>query len=137
MRNGAVTSGRKNMIKTTVTCLSCRTRWRQVSWVRYNPSCFSEKAGAWHTRTRPIWTHLTVVPVVSGIFIVSGASAASRWALDGSGCFGGPARGQQFAEAAVGPVIDELSQHIGQVSMRIDAMQLAGFDQRGEHRPVF
>src|SRR5438270_7168784 len=74
---------------------------------------------------------------VSVATVVSGASAPSRLALDGSGCFGGPAPGQQFAETTVGPVIDELGQQVGQVSMRIDAMQFAGLDQRGEHGPVF
>src|SRR3954469_1723156 len=68
---------------------------------------------------------------------VSGASVPSRSALDGSGRFGGPGPGQQFAEAAVGPVIDKLGQHVSQVGMRIDAMQFAGLDQRGEHGPVF
>src|SRR4051795_1997947 len=68
---------------------------------------------------------------------VSGASAASRLALDGSGCFGGPAPRQQFPEPTIGPVVDEFGQHVGQVSLRIDAMQFAGLDQRGEHRPVF
>src|SRR4051794_17380608 len=70
-------------------------------------------------------------------YTVNGASVPSRSALDGSGCFGGPGPGQQFAEPAVGPVVDELGQHVGQVSMRIDAMQFAGLDQRGEHGPVF
>src|SRR3954464_10568025 len=70
-------------------------------------------------------------------WIVSGASVPSRSGLDGSGCFGGPGPGQQFAETTVGPVVDELGQHVGQVSMRIDAMQFAGLDQRGEHGPVF
>src|SRR3954467_1582724 len=73
----------------------------------------------------------------SPLLKVSGASAPSRLALDGSGCLGGPAPGQQFAEASVGPVVDEPGQHIGQVSMRIDAVQFAGLDQRGEHGPVF
>src|SRR5215213_7740781 len=68
---------------------------------------------------------------------VSGASVPSRSALDGSGRFGGPGPGQQFAEAAVGPVIDKLGQHVSHVGMRIDAMQFAGLDQRGEHCPVF
>src|SRR3954469_8810402 len=70
-------------------------------------------------------------------FRVSGASAPSRLALDGSGCFGGPDPGQQFAEAAVGPVINELGQHVEQVGLRIDAVQFASLDQRGEHRPIF
>src|SRR5436190_23068247 len=39
---------------------------------------------------------------------VSGASAPSRSGLERSGCFGVPGPGQQFAEAAIGPVIDEL-----------------------------
>src|SRR3954452_9208386 len=68
---------------------------------------------------------------------VSGASAPSRSVLDGSRWFGGPGPGQQFAEAAVWPVIDELGEHVSQVGMRIDAMQFAGLDQRGEHGPVF
>src|SRR4051794_4956554 len=67
---------------------------------------------------------------------VSGASAPSRSVLDGSRWFGGPGPGQQFAEAAVWPVIDELGEHVSQVGMRIDAMQFAGLDQRGEHGPV-
>ena len=47
------------------------------------------------------------------------------------------AQGRQFCEAAIGPVIDELGQHVGQIGFGIDAVQLASFDQRGEHRPVF
>src|SRR3954447_21735385 len=74
---------------------------------------------------------------VSVATVVSGASVPSRSALDGSGCFGDPGPGQQFAEASVGPVVDELGQHVGQVSMRIDAVQFAGLNQRCEHRPVF
>src|SRR4051794_12255967 len=70
-------------------------------------------------------------------FIVSGTSAPFRSALDGSGCVGGSAPGQQFAETAVWPVIDKLGQHIEQVGMRIDALQFARLDQRGEHGPVF
>src|SRR3954454_8388139 len=69
--------------------------------------------------------------------IVSGAFAPSRSALEGSGCFGGPGPGQQLGEAAVGPVVDELGQHVGEVGLRVDGIQLAGLDQRGEHGPVF
>src|SRR3954470_18824120 len=68
---------------------------------------------------------------------VSGAFAPSRSALKGSGCFGGPGPGQQLGEAAVGPVVDELGQHVGEVGLRVDGIQLAGLDQRGEHGPVF
>src|SRR5690349_17837186 len=59
----------------------------------------------------------------------SGASAPSRSALDGSGCFGGPAPGQQVAETAVGPVIDELGENVGEVRFGVDAVQFAGLDQ--------
>src|SRR3954464_11027144 len=68
---------------------------------------------------------------------VSGAFVPSRSALEGSGCFGGPGPGQQLGEAAVGPVVDELGQHVGEVGLRVDGIQLAGLDQRGEHGPVF
>ena len=35
--------------------------------------------------------------------------------FDGSGRFGDPGPGQEFVEAAVGPVVDELGQHVGEV----------------------
>jgi hypothetical protein len=38
---------------------------------------------------------------------------------------------------AIGPVVDELGQHVGQICFRIDAVQLAALDLRGQHRPVF
>src|SRR6516162_6697862 len=50
---------------------------------------------------------------------------------------GGPGPRRQFREPAVGPVIDELGQHVGQIGFGIDAVQLTGLNQRGEHRPVF
>ena len=56
---------------------------------------------------------------------------------DDQRCWGGPCPRRQFCEAAVRPVIDELGQHVAQVGFGIDAVQLAGLDQRGEHRPVF
>jgi hypothetical protein len=59
----------------------------------------------------------------------SGASASSRSALDRSGCLWGPAPGQQFVETAVGPVIDEFGQNVGDVRFGVDAVQFARLDQ--------
>ena len=50
---------------------------------------------------------------------------------------GGPGPRRQFCEAAIGPVIDELGQHVGQIGFGIDAVQLASLDQRCERCPVF
>src|SRR5215472_10128464 len=50
---------------------------------------------------------------------------------------GTPGARRQFRESAVGPVIDELSQHVGQIGFGIDAVQLARLDQRCERCPVF
>ena len=55
----------------------------------------------------------------------------------GSARIDGPGPREQFGEAAIGPVVDELGQHLGQVGLWVDAVQLARLDQRGEHRPVF
>ena len=57
--------------------------------------------------------------------------------LDVSVCFGSPGPGQELGDPAVGPVVDELGENVGEVGLGIDAVQLAGLDQRGEHRPVF
>jgi hypothetical protein len=55
-----------------------------------------------------------------------------------------------LGRAAVGPVVgkqvvdrigigaqDDAGEDIGEICLRIDAAQLAGFDERGEGRPVF
>jgi hypothetical protein len=55
----------------------------------------------------------------------------------GSARIDGPGPREQFGEAAIGPVVDELGQHVGEVGLWVDAVQLARLDQRGEHRPVF
>src|SRR5690349_12393272 len=59
---------------------------------------------------------------IGSVCSVSGASAPSQSALDASGCFGDPGPGQQFAEASVGPVVDELGEHVGEVGLRVDAV---------------
>ena len=50
---------------------------------------------------------------------------------------GSPAPRREFGKPAIGPVVDELGQHVGQIRFRIDAVQFAALDQRGQHRPVF
>src|SRR5271167_3700436 len=32
--------------------------------------------------------------------------------------------------------VDDAGEHVGEIGLRIDAAQLAGLDQRGDHRPV-
>src|ERR1700730_1899620 len=45
------------------------------------------------------------------------------------GAFGRPRPGHELVETRSGPQIDELGEHIGEVGLRIDAMQFAGFDE--------
>ncbi len=49
----------------------------------------------------------------------------------------GPGPREEFGETAVGPVVDELGQDVGEVGLGIDAVQLAGLDQRGQTSPIF
>jgi hypothetical protein len=42
----------------------------------------------------------------------------------------------EFADASLRPTVDEARQRIGEVGLRIDAVELAGLDQRGEPRPI-
>jgi hypothetical protein len=42
------------------------------------------------------------------------------------------AHGHELVETRSGPQIDELGEHIGEVGLRIDAMQFAGFDEWGD-----
>ena len=70
------------------------------------------------------------------------ASASGRCGRSRGGAVGGvasclPSPGGEFGEAAVRPAVDELAKHVGEVSLGVDAVQLAGFDQRGENGPVF
>src|SRR6266702_7336199 len=45
--------------------------------------------------------------------------------------------GQELVEATVWVAIDDAGDDVGQVSVRLDVNQLAGLDERGDHRPVF
>src|SRR5207248_11223159 len=47
-----------------------------------------------------------------------------------------PSPGHEFIEALVGPEIDKSGDHIGEPSLRIDAVELGCFDQRGNDGPV-
>jgi len=51
--------------------------------------------------------------------------------------FRGPGPWEEFVEAIVGPEIDEADENIGEVGLRVDALELAGFNQRGNAGPIF
>jgi len=44
--------------------------------------------------------------------------------------------GHEFVDAALHPAIHQPGQHIGEVPLRIDAVQLAGLHQRGDASPA-
>src|SRR5215211_6798840 len=44
--------------------------------------------------------------------------------------------GHQLVDAALWPAVDETRQQLGEVDLRIDAVQLAGLDQGGQVRPA-
>jgi hypothetical protein len=44
--------------------------------------------------------------------------------------------GQQFVDAAHRMSGDDLREHVAQIELRIDVIHLAGFDERGNDRPV-
>jgi hypothetical protein len=48
----------------------------------------------------------------------------------------GPGPRQQFIEFLHWPAIDQLGEDIGQISLRVDSVNLCGLDQRSETRPV-
>ena len=68
-----------------------------------------------------------------------------REALSGKRCFqatslsavvgGGVGPGQQLVELFE-MAVDDLGEDVGEVGVRIDAVELAGLDQRGDDRPV-
>ena len=62
------------------------------------------------------------------------ALAARREAIGGPPRRPGP--GHEFVEARGWPEIDEFCEHVGEVGLRIDAMQFAGLDKRGDGCPV-
>ena len=45
---------------------------------------------------------------------------------------GRPSPGHELVETRGGPEIDELGEHVGEVGLRIDAVQFAGLDERGD-----
>ena len=44
--------------------------------------------------------------------------------------------GQQFIELALRMAVDDAGDDVGEVSVRLDANQFAGLDERGDHGPV-
>ena len=52
------------------------------------------------------------------------------------GALGRPSPRQEFVDTRGGPKIDELCEHVGEVSLRIDAVQFAGLDERSDGCPV-
>ena len=51
-----------------------------------------------------------------------------------SACRPGP--GHELVEARGWPEVDELGEHVGEVGLRIDAVQFAGLDECGDGCPV-
>src|SRR5262249_49494559 len=49
---------------------------------------------------------------------------------------GRPGPGHELVEARGGPEIDQLGEDVGEVGLRIDAVQFAGFDERSNAGPV-
>ncbi len=49
----------------------------------------------------------------------------------------GPVPGEEVVEAGVWPEIDEAGENVGQVRVGIDAVELAGLDQRSDAGPAF
>jgi len=44
---------------------------------------------------------------------------------------------QEIVDLAVKMAVDDLGEGVGEIGLRIDAAKLAGFDKRGDDRPVF
>lgn len=44
--------------------------------------------------------------------------------------------GQKVVDAALGMAVDDAGDDVGQVGVRVDVVELAGFDERGDGRPV-
>src|SRR4051795_162571 len=66
-------------------------------------------------------------------YSVSGVLFLGRGLEGGCGRIG---PGQELVEAALGMAGDDAADHVGQVGSRLDADQLAGLNQRRNHRPV-
>ena len=49
----------------------------------------------------------------------------------------GPCPRQELVETVIRPQIDEAGENIGEVGLRVDALELARFNQRSDASPVF
>src|SRR5271165_2054982 len=47
-----------------------------------------------------------------------------------------PGPGHELVDAGGGPEVDELGEHIGEIGLRVDVVELAALDQRGDASPV-
>ena len=47
-----------------------------------------------------------------------------------------PGPGHQIVETRGGPEIDQFGEHVGEIGLRIDAVQFAGLDERRDASPV-
>jgi hypothetical protein len=45
--------------------------------------------------------------------------------------------GQEFVDAAIGMAVDDLADHVGEIGVRVDAVEFAGLNQRSDDRPMF
>ena len=49
---------------------------------------------------------------------------------------GGPVPRKQFVEAIDRVTLDEAGEDVGEIGLRIEAVEFAGLDERGEDRPM-
>jgi len=49
---------------------------------------------------------------------------------------GAPGPGHEVVDAGGGPEVDELGEHVGEIGLRVDVVELAALDQRGDASPV-
>src|SRR5271165_6011537 len=47
-----------------------------------------------------------------------------------------PGPGHEVVDAGGGPEVDELDEDVGQIGLRVDVVELAALDQRGDASPV-
>lgn len=71
-----------------------------------------------------------------GRIAIQVASSSSGEAVSVVGSLGDPGPRHEFVQTRGGPEIDKSGEDVGQISLRLDAAELAGFDQRSDAGPV-